>query len=346
MSKRTRYFLFGSALLLGVVLCTGLIAYYNGDLSLGSSAAATDDLAYLPADASAVAYANVHDIMNSEFRQKLKQALPTGEEKDKLQQETGIDIEHDIDSVVAGFAGNAAAGTGPSANGAIVLVRGRLDATHIEALAKEHGGTLEVYKGKRLMLGNLSKAHDAMASSAAAASAMPTTACIGFLESGLVALGDVSAVKRAIDARASRDNITKNADLMKIVSDFDRTSTTWAVGRMDQATHMASLPSQVSDQLAAVQWLSLTAHIDGGVKGVLRAEARDDKSAEDLRAVVNGGLAMARMMAGKDAKMDAMINSLQMTGTGKTVAVAFNVPPEILDMINGAAGLRNLGIKK
>ncbi|MEI6245102.1 MAG: hypothetical protein WCQ64_08645, partial [Acidobacteriota bacterium] len=72
--------------------------------------------------------------------------------------------------------------------------------------------------------------------------------------------------------------------------------------------------------------------------GSLRAEARDDQSAENLRAVINGGLALARMQMGKDNKLDAIINSLQMTGTGKTVGLSFSLPSDVIDMLSGAAG--------
>ncbi len=63
------------------------------------------DLAYLPANAAAVGYADVRSIMSSEFRQKLRAVLPTGEEKDKFQAELGVDIERDIDTVAAAYLG-------------------------------------------------------------------------------------------------------------------------------------------------------------------------------------------------------------------------------------------------
>ena len=43
-------------------------------------------------------------------------------------------------------------------------------------------------------------------------------------------------------------------------------------------------------------------------------------------------------MGGKDPKIDAFLNSLQLSGSGKDIDLAFAVPPEMLDMINGVAG--------
>ena len=76
--------------------------------------------------------------------------LPTGEAKDELLQETGIDIENDIDIVVAGFT-PPAAGTSME-QGAVVLVRGRFDVTQIETLATQHGAAVEEYGGKRMLV--------------------------------------------------------------------------------------------------------------------------------------------------------------------------------------------------
>jgi hypothetical protein len=91
-----------------------------------------------------------------------------------------------------------------------------------------------------------------------------------------------------------------------------------------------------------VQWFIVNLHVDGGVNGVARAIARDDQAAENLRDVVRGGLAAAHLMGGRDTRLDAVVNAIQVAGTGKDVAVSFTIPTEILDLINGVAGMRNL----
>jgi hypothetical protein len=52
---------------------------------------------------------------------------------------------------------------------------------------------------------------------------------------------------------------------------------------------------------------------------------------------VRGFLGLARMQAQADPRTSALIESLQLTGTGKTVALSFTVPSEILDLIPKAA---------
>ena len=73
MTKKTRNFVLVSGAILTVGLGTGLVASYMGlPVSLLSSAAGPDELQYVPQNAAVVAYANVRDVMNSEFRQRFR----------------------------------------------------------------------------------------------------------------------------------------------------------------------------------------------------------------------------------------------------------------------------------
>jgi hypothetical protein len=333
MTQRTRYFMVGSALVVMVGLCTGLVAYYNGSPLLGAQVASQEDLKFLPANTSAVAFAKVNAIMSSQFREKLRTVLPTGEARDQLLAETGIDIERDIDSVLAGFTDGEA-----GHSGLIVIVRGRINDGQIEALGIQHGGTVEQYRGTRMLLSPVHENRDTSAPvDGALAGHEPGRGGVAFLGSGVVALGEVAALKRAIDTAASGEAVTKNADLMRLVGEIENTGNAWIVGRFDSVSKQANLPAQIQSQMPAVQWFSVSANVNGGVAGLLRAETRDDVSAENLRDLIKGGLAAGRLMSGQDPRIDAMLSSLQLTGTGKTVAMTFTVPPAMLDMITGMA---------
>src|SRR5687768_7585515 len=104
MTKRTRLFLFGAAGILVIGLGTGLVASYVGVENLaiiGSNG--PDELAYVPADTRGLAFANVREVMDSELRQKLMQMTghTPGTDGERFRNETGIDIERDVDQVVA-----------------------------------------------------------------------------------------------------------------------------------------------------------------------------------------------------------------------------------------------------
>jgi hypothetical protein len=325
--RGTRFFLIGAVVVVMAGVATGLVAFYNGSLTLGSSTQQLGEFSYLPSTSTAVAYADVRAIMSSEFRKKLRQVLPTGTEQEKLKAEIGVDIEKDIDSVVAGMAGDQ------PEKGGVVLIRGRFNDETIEAAAVRHGAKTETYNGKKLLV--MADHHQSGDSD------KPTTGSLAFLERGLLALGDTASVKRAIDTRAGGESVTKNEELMRLVGEIRKTGNAWAVGRMDSfAGH--PLPGPVKDQLNAVQFMAASVRINGGVSGLVRAEARDDQSAEQLRDIVRGALAAGKLMSGKDARVDAMLNSFQLQGSGKTVSLTFTVPPEVFDILNGVAAFRGL----
>jgi hypothetical protein len=332
MTKKTRYFMAGSAAVLVAGLTTGLVAYYGGGFpSLLASRSGPAELSYVPADATVVAYANVRQVMDSDLRQRLKAIMPMGHDQQgqkEFQEQTGIDIEHDIDQVVAAITSAAPA----DANG-LVVARGRFNVTQLETLAREHGGEVEEYQGKRLVTVT---EHRGDAAEESPRPAKKLT--LAFLETDLVGIGSEQAIKTAIDAQLSAHSITSNDEMMELVSQIDSGNNAWAVGRFDALASQAKLPQEIQSRIPAVKTFAVMAHIDGGLAGTLRAEARDDQSAENLRQVVNGFLALGRMQGQNDPKVAALIQSLQLSGSGKTVALSFSVPTELFDMIPKVQG--------
>jgi hypothetical protein len=343
MTKKTRYFMAGSAAVLAAGLGTGMVAYYTGGFQPVSASAVSNELRYVPADATLVAYADVRAIMDSDLRSRLKAAIPMHEQGQKeFQEQTGIDIERDIDYVVASLS------TSTLKAAPLVVARGRFNDTQLEGLIREHGGTVELYKGKRLVNAPGATQAEASAPTPEATSPAPgqifhelhahhQNLVLAFLEPGLIAFGDATAVKTAIDAQLSAHSITSNSEMMDLVTDIGQSNNAWAVGRFDLLASKANLPEQVTRQLPAVKWFAAAGHVNGGLSGSLRAETRDDPAAENLRDVVRGFLALARMQAQTDPRAAALVESLQLTGTGKTVALSFTVPAEVIDMIPKAS---------
>lgn len=328
MNSRTRAFLASSAAIVVVGLGVGLLAYYGTGASARASAAGPVELAYVPADATAVAYANVRGIMSSEFRQKLQQVLPTGEERDKLENELGINFERDIEAIVAGIAVN----DGGSPEQGVVLVRGRINFTQVEGKAVEHGAVAQDYRGKRLFVTPASVNRDHPEHRPAFA----------LLEGDLVAVGPIDGLKQAIDAAATSRNVTSNADMMRFIGQLDPASHAWIVGKFDAVSQSASLPAEVRARIPPVQWVAASARMNGGLTGTLNAETRDDVSGDQLRDVVRGALAAAQLMTGQDPRLDALVKSVQVQGVGRTVTVNFSLPAELLDVINGLAAAQRL----
>ncbi len=349
MTKRTRIFMTGSGAVLAAGLCTGLVAYYGGGFQALVASTGPTELSYVPADASIVAYADVRSIMDSELRQRFKQAMPMNEEGQReFFEHTGINLEQDVDYVVA-----AATANGFGKNG-VLVARGRFDIVKLEGLAREHGAEVQEYSGKRLLVLKHEGWHhdveknaeeaaekavekaEAPAGSgglAAVSAGVPNTGAVAFLEPGLVAIGDLAGVKRAIDAHDHAQSITSNNEMMDLVKDIERTNNAWAVGRFDLIASQAKLPENIARQIPPVKWFAAAGHINGGVSAQLRAEANDDKAAENLRGVINGVISLARLQGQNDPKLAPLISSLQMSGSGKTVELSFTIPSEIFELM-------------
>jgi hypothetical protein len=328
MTRKTRIFMTGSALVLAGGLCTGLVAYYGGGFQALVASTGPTELSYVPADASVVAYADVKTIMNSELRQRFKQSvpMPMGEEGQReFLEKTGIDIENDIDYVIAAATRLPGDGTGHP-NG-VMVARGRFDTVKLEGLALEHGAQAQEYKGKRL----LTLRHDG------ATVENSETGVLAFLEPGLVALGDLTSVQRAIDAQLSAQSITSNNEMMELVRDIEQTDNAWAVGRFDLITSQAKLPDEIASKIPPVKWLAVSGHVNGGISAQLRAEANDEQSAENLRGVINGVISLARLQGQNDPKLTSLINSLQLSGSGTTVRLSFAVPAELFELMHQQA---------
>lgn len=329
-NKKTRYFVAISGAILAIGLGTGMLASYMGlPVSVFSSAAGPDELQYVPADAAVVAYANVREVMNSDFRQRFKNLEPSQEHKNEFEEKTGINFDQDVDSVTAAVMPRDGMANNP-AGAFLILARARYQAERLEALALEHGAQVIEYNGKRLITHSDANAstdprHDDMA--------------FGFVEADLVAFGSLESVKASIDARASNRNVVSNNDMMKLVNEIDNANA-WAVGRFDAIASKAGLPTEIQSQMPAITWFSAAGHINGGLSGTLKAETKDEATAKNLRDIMQGFLAMARMQAANKPAFAQLADSLQLSGEGNSVALSFSIPSELLDVIEAMAKSR------
>jgi hypothetical protein len=344
MTTRTRYFVIVSLLVLGVGLGSGLVAYYVGfPAKADGPAGGPKELAYVPRDVSVIAFANVQEIMTSQLRQKIRRGVPMPENgQQELQEKTGINLETDVDRVVACARGQAASQGLPGAG--MVLARGRFDEVKIEALMREHGARVEDYNGSRVIVGDAS--HDIVLGDEP--KHVGGSFALSFIEPGLVAFGSTEIVKAAIDlhkvgsaSQTGPQSATLNDDLMTRVRAMDDANA-WAIGRFDTLRGQAHLPEQVSSQIAAITWVSIKTHINGGIRGQISADARDLEAANNLRDVVRGFLALAKMQTGNRPELAAMMQSLELGGTGQTVSLSFNVPGEVFDLIGALADSKKI----
>ena len=319
MTKRTQRFVFLGVTILVLGLGTGLVASYVGLPNLGIVGSdGPAELAYVPADATVVAFADVREVMDSELRQKLLKISPDADQgADSFQAETGINLQTDVDHLVASVSG-APDPSNPANMRPLLVARGRFDTARIEAAIRAKGGTVEDYKGKRLIT-------------------VENELGLAFVEPDLAVVGVPASVRRAIDTKASGQNVTGNANVMRLVRDFDN-GNAWVVAHIEAVTSGNIIPAEIKQQLPPVTWLAVSGRIDDGVRAVVRAEARDEAAANNLRDVVRGLVALARLQAGQHAELAALVNSLELGGQGTTVSLGVTVPPAVIDMLGALRG--------
>jgi hypothetical protein len=336
MTKRTRYFLVGSASFLAAGLTVGLAAYYGGIPGFAQPAG-PEELSYVPANAVVVAYANVRQLMDSAFRQQVKSLEPADktEGQAEFKDATGINIETDVDYVLAcvlPLTSSSGDQTG------FVIARGRFDRHRIEALVQQKGGVAQDYKGHRLFVhtpdvADLSNVPvPGKGTVAVPMPKHPTTMGLTFVTPQVVAVGTPDAIERIIDLSTGAPTVRSNSELMKMIESVSA-GNAWAVGRFDVLSQQAHLSDQVSAQLPPITWVKAMGHVNGGISGMVSVEARDQAAADNLRQVVNGFIALARLQAGSKPELTSVLQSIQVTGDGTTVGVSFAVPAAAIEAL-------------
>ena len=314
MTHRTRYFVLGASGLLVVGLVAGLFAYLNRAAAFAVSVTEPAEFDYVPSNASIVAYANVREVMLSDFRERVRQVAPDDVGQADLEQQLGLNIERDIDHVVAFLA----PGSNEGGVAGLVLFRGRFDTTRLEAVAREGGATVSDYAGTRVV------SIDAGDVGALA---------MAFMEPGLVAVGDLATVHQAVDRGSAGADITPNERMMALLDRVDSGSNAWAVGRFGDLSALGFLPDEVLAQLPAVTGFAVGGRVNGGLSGSVTFEGRDEAAGQNLRDVFRGFLALAQMQTTGRTELQAMLDSLQLSGTGTLATLSFWLPSEALEFI-------------
>ena len=125
---------------------------------------------------------------------------------------------------------------------------------------------------------------------------------------------------------------------MRLVRDIDD-GDAWVVARFDALTG-GRLPAEVANQLPPINWFSARGFVNSGVDGQLRVETRDEVSAKNLQDVVRGFMALGRLQSGQHPEVAAFLDTVQLSGDGKTVSLSFSLPPEMIEALGALRAQR------
>ena len=316
MTARTRYFVAGSLVVLTAGISAALVAYYLASPGLADHLAVEDELQLVPPDSALLAFADVRHVMVSDLRDRLRAFIPAdGDGRREFLENTGINIETDIDRIVVAL--SPASVDAGSSLAPLVIARGRFDEAKIETFMRDRGAVLQEHRGRRLILGP---------------DGGENTGAITFIEPGLAAVGGATLVRAAIERADGGPNVTDNPDLMTLTKGLEG-GNVWAVGRVDALLARTPLPGNVARNLPAVTWFAVNGYVNGGFRGSLRLETADEPSATALRDLVRGLVSLGKLHAPAQPEIQALLNSLQPGGTGTTVSLAFDIPSTVLDML-------------
>jgi hypothetical protein len=183
---------------------------------------------------------------------------------------------------------------------------------------------VETYKGSRLVIADAPQS--------------PTGTngvSLAFLEPGLVAVGSTDVIRVAADLKASGQaaaTITGNDEIMNIVRSFSADNA-WIVGRFDTLTAQVNLPAPLATQIPAISLFTADARVDGGITGTLRVDGRDDQAANNLRDLMRGVVAFAKLQTQSRAELRPVLDSLQLGGTGRTITLSFDISAQTFGAI-------------
>ena len=318
MTQKSRYFLIASAVVLIVGLGGGLVAYLMYQRGSGI-AGVPSEMRYVPDNAALVAYIDVRRVMNSELHREMMPTIEQGSRKGRqmMNDFAGIDIEKQVDHVVVyvepSDPADKAADAPPRPPNALMLVQGTFDQARIEQFIRDKGGVIETYNGHHFSVHK--KGEEEMA--------------VGFVRSDLLAVGQTNLVRRALDAPGKTKDLTSNVEVMGLIRDASGSSA-WVVGYFDAVSLGMRLPSSVSDKVPPLRLVSAKADVNGGVRATIRAETATEGAAEQLREVVRGFVALARMQGGVQPAFGSTLKSIELSGRDKTVQMSFEVSLDTL----------------
>ncbi len=302
MTTRTCCVCLGAGGILAAGLVGGLAAYLQG----GPAAAAQgrpDHFRYIPADAHLVAFADVRAVMTSDLRARMQERQPEDDGSD-FELRTGIRVASDIDEALVCLAPDPS-----DAASLLIMLSGRFDQERLESLAVENGGTVSEYNGHTIIATTIGDSRLAMA----------------FVEPGVLAVGSEALVLGAIDLVDGGDNVTANARLMTLLSKVDPGSNAWAVGDLDRAGSGAWMPEGLDPRALRVTAFSVGGRVNGGVRLTLQVETPDEAASQNLRDILQGFLALARMQADAQPEIAAILDSVQLRAAPEEYVVSLSM---------------------
>ena len=313
MTTRTCCVCIGAGGILAAGLAGGLAAYLQGGLPAAAAERRPDHFRYIPTDAQFIAFADVRAVMTSDLSSRMRDRLPADDEPD-FESRTGIRVASDIDEVVASLVPGASDGAN-----LLLMLSGRFDRERIESLAIEQGGTVSEYRGHGLIVTTVGDSRLALA----------------FVEPDVLAVGSEALVVDALDLVDGGEDVTANTRLMALLGRVEPGSDAWAIGALDGPGAAAWMPQGLDPGALRVNAFSVAGRVNGGIRLALTAETPDEAASQNLRDILQGFIALARMQAAAQPEVAAILDSMRLRATPgeQVVHLSMTLPSTTLEWL-------------
>jgi len=245
----------------------------------------------------------------------------------KLEEETGINPERDLDSIVIADLGGKGA--------KVVWVKGRFDHYKLGRAIETQKSGVSWTKGP----GDVTVYQFALGGPDGAAA-------LAFLDDDTLVMGSARAVEDTLDNRAQgRAALRSNTALSELLTRVKPGSTFWMVGDQSLLARMpTSLPAPSgaghegapsgSLTLPTLRALVVTGDLDPEVALVITGEAADEAGAKNLGDVVRGLLAFASLQANQKPELRELASAVSVTTERNEVHVNARFPYALFDALN------------
>jgi hypothetical protein len=281
-------------------------------------------LKFLPADTQGIASIDVAGLRNvSLLKSVFDLYQPTIEGKlPEFLTVTGFVPQRDVDHVTLGKIG---------AQDTVAIIQARYDRVKAEQSMTDKGVQPETYLGHNIFPLDVQKGPNYR------------TGEVTFLD-GLIVLGQGDVVKKSLDQMQIPGSAPLRSDLMAAIQTIDAGSQVWAVGDFsigDLSAAGIRGPAPVMDMFKSLQSGTYQMHVDSGVHARATANFADTDSAQNLRDLANGALAVAKLQVAKQQPdMMHVLDGIQVSTSGPMLVVQIDEPGDLLKKLRG--GLNQL----
>lgn len=237
----------------------------------------------------------------------------------RLRDETGLDLERDVDQVV--FAGSS-----PSDGGehALVHVSGRFDRYTLgRAIEKKGRATWRSLAGNTLYLLNEGRG---------------SGGALTFLGDHALVLGSRADVEAMLEGRAGG-----RSPLLDVAADVPTGAAFWLVVDGELARSMSPggaspAPGQPAGPagfaLPPLRSILVSGDLDPQLRLEVRAEAKDEAAARNLADAVRGLVALLPMQAAQKPELQKLASSIQVSSQGARATLKLALPWDLLDQLD------------